>query len=507
MSVRGSRPTAGAPARPVVAGVDSSTGATKVELRDPDTGALVGAAHVAHAPVTPPRARHDPEMWWRALCTALDDAVQSARRRSGDDRIDVGAIAVAAQQHGMVALDRRGEPLVEVPLWCDTTSAPDAAALAGRLEGGPGAWAEACGSVPVPSFTITKLAQLRREHPDRFERLAAVLLPHDWLTWRLSGRRVTDRGDASGTGYWSPAGERWATELLGLVDGDADWRALLPEVLGPDEPAGVTVGEAAQRWPGAVVGPGTGDNMAAALGLGLRSGDVAISLGTSGTVFTVSERPTHDSTGAVAGFADATGRFLPLVCTLNATKVLDATARLLGVDLAGFDALALASPVGADGVTLLPYFDGERTPDRPAASGVVAGLRSDVSREQLARAAVEGVVCGLLEGVDALGSHAPTDGRTWMVGGGAHSPAARRACATLAGREVRRSGLDEAVATGACVQAAAVLRGSDPASVRAAWDLGDGDVTEPEDVDPDEVAALRARYSALRDSGAGDPTR
>ncbi len=222
-------------------------------------------------------------------------------------------------------------------------------------------------------------------------------------------------------------------------------------------------------------------------------------------MFAVSEHPTHDPAGLVAGFADATGRFLPLVCTLNATKVLDATARLLGVDLAGFDALAVAAPVGADGVTLLPYFDGERTPDRPSATGVVAGLRSDVTREQLAGAAVEGVVCGLLDGLDALGSHVPTDGQVWVLGGGAHSPAARRALATLLGREVRRSGLDEAVATGACVQAAAVLRGSDPAAVRAEWELGGGDVTEPEGTGRDEVAALRARYRALRDSGAGDP--
>ena len=498
----GSAPARSAAVRPVVAGIDSSTGATKVELRDPGSGMLLGAAQTAHTPVTPPHARHDPEMWWSALCAALDTAVA---RAGAAHPVRVAAISVAAQQHGMVALDGEGTLLADAPLWCDTTSAPDAAALIDLLPGGAVGWAEACGSVPVPSFTITKLAQLRREHPDRFGRLGTLLLPHDWLTWRLSGRRVTDRGDASGTGYWSPDRESWAIELLDLVDDATDWSAVLPEVLAPDAAVGATAGEAARRWPGAAVGPGTGDNMAAALGLGLRAGDVAISLGTSGTVFAVSEHPTHDPAGLVAGFADATGRFLPLVCTLNATKVLDATARLLGVDLAGFDALAVAAPVGADGVTLLPYFDGERTPDRPSSTGVVAGLRSDVTREQLARAAVEGVVCGLLDGMDALGSHVPTDGQVWVLGGGAHSPAARRALATLLGREVRRSSLDEAVATGACVQAAAVLRGSDPAAVRAEWELEGGDVTEPEDAGRDEVAALRVRYRTLRDSGAGDP--
>ena len=230
----------------------------------------------------------------------------------------------------MVVLDDAGAVLRPAKLWNDTESAPDADWLLGRLGGGAAAWAAACGSVPVAAFTITKLelaapARARRVRP----RLAHVLLPHDWLTWQLTGELVTDRGDASGTGYWSPADGRYRHDLLAIVDGDKDWSAAVPEVLDP------LAARPARHRAGAIVGCGTGDNMAAALGVGLGPGDVGVSIGTSGTVFAVSDQPTADPTGAVAGFADATGRFLPLVCTLNATKVTDAVARLLGVDLGG----------------------------------------------------------------------------------------------------------------------------------------------------------------------------
>jgi len=264
-------------------------------------------------------------------------------------------------------------------------------------------------------------------------------------------------------------------------------------VLGPVDAAG--------QWNGATVGPGTGDNMAAALGIGLRSGDVAISIGTSGTVYAVSDHPTADPSGIVAGFADATGRYLPLVCTLNATKVTDTVGRLLGAGHEEFDDLALAAPPGAGGVTLLPYLDGERTPDRPTATGVLAGLRSDTSREQLARAAVEGVVCGLLDGLDALMALAPAGRRLLLVGGGARSRAFRQILADLSGQPVVVPQGEEHVAAGACLQAAAVATGSSLAAVTEAWGIGAGTVVEP---GPGTSAApnVRASYDALRDASA-----
>jgi xylulokinase len=464
----------------LVAGVDSSTQSTKVELRDAESGELRGRASAPHPTTHPPRSEQDPAVWW----DAFQDCWAQLRGPS------VAAIAVAGQQHGLVALDGAGHVVRPAKLWNDTESAPDAAWLLKQLTGGAAAWATACGSVPVASFTITKLSWLHRSEPDSWARLAKVLLPHDWLTFRLTGRTTTDRGDASGTGYWSPSEGTYRWDLLGVVDGQRDWYGVVPEVLGPLDDAGV--------WHGAVVAPGTGDNMGAALGLGIRPADVVVSVGTSGTVYGVSDRPTADASGEVAGFADAAGRFLPLACTLNATKVTDAVGRLLQVDHADLDELALSEPPGAGGLTLLPYFDGERTPNRPTATGVLAGLRSEVTRAQLARAAVEGVVCGLLDAYDALGALVPTDGRLLLTGGGARSRAFQQILADLSGRPIVLPEVEEAVATGAALQAAAVLLQCDPGEIATNWDLRRGTEVEP---GPGAAAAadVRASYAARRD--------
>jgi xylulokinase len=468
---------------PLVAGVDSSTSATKVEVRDLDSGLVVGRGSAPHPPTRPPRSEQEPATWWTAF--------ESAWSQAGEP--EVVAISVAGQQHGMVALDDRLEVIRPAKLWNDTESAPDATWLIDQLPGGRQAWADACGLVPVASFTITKLSWLHRTEPEAWARLAHVVLPHDWLTFKLTGRLTTDRGDASGTGYWSAASATYRDELLGLVDAERNWSSAVPEVLGPGDVAGV--------WRGASVGPGTGDNMAGALGVGLRSRDVAVSIGTSGTVYSVCDTPTADPSGIVAGFADATGRHLPLVCTLNATKVTDAVRRLLGVDHDLFDDLVLAGAPGAGGLTLLPYLDGERTPDRPDATGVLSGIRSDVGRDELARAAVEGVICGLLDGLDALAAFAPTGGRLILVGGGARSRAYREVLADLSGRPVLVPRGAEQVATGACVQAAAVATGAEPADVADRWKLGDGDVVEP---GPGAAATAEVRdaYATLRDATA-----
>ena len=445
----------------LIAGVDSSTQSTKVEVRDLDSGEVVARASAPHPPTTPPRSEQDPSAWWTAFETAF------AATGVGQ----VAAISAGGQQHGMVALDAAGAVIRPAKLWNDTESAPDAAWLLAQLPGGAEAWAGAVGSVPVASFTVTKLSWLHRTEPESWARLARVLLPHDWLTYRLTGEFVTDRGDASGTGYWSPAEGRYRSDVLALVDGGRDWAEVLPRVLGPTEVAG--------EWQGAVVGPGTGDNMATALGLGLRPGDAVVSFGTSMTAFAVSETAVADPSGAVAGFADATGRFLPLVCTLNGMKVLDAVRRLLGVDHGAFDAAALAAEPGAGGLVLLPYFDGERTPNLPDATGTLTGLRSDVSREQLARAAVEGVVCSALDALDALRHHVRVDGRLLICGGGAHSAAVRQVMADLCDLPVEVVNADEAAAAGACVQAAAVLTGADVGEVATRWGLGSGSVVGP----------------------------
>jgi len=454
----------------LVAGIDSSTQSCKIEVRDAETGELVRSASAPHPPTVPPRSEQDPGAWWQAMSSLLD-------QHAGD----AAALSVAGQQHGLVVLGRDGRVLRPAKLWNDTESAPQAQHLVD--ERGAAFWAEHTGSVPVASFTVTKLAWLREHEPDVFGRVQHVVLPHDWLTYRLTGELVTDRGDASGTGYWSPATGEYSTEILALVGLDA---SVAPRVLGPSTAAGT--------WGQVVVGPGTGDNMAAALGLGLGEGDVAISLGTSGTVFAVSNEPTADATGAVAGFADATGRFLPLVCTLNATKVTDTVARLLGRSTAELDDAALQVAPGAGGVVMVPYLDGERTPNLPNATGVLTGLRSDTEAPQIARAAFEGVVCGLLDALDALdrAGVATRGGRLFLVGGGARSAAYQRIVADLTQRPVRIPPTGEHVATGACVQAAAVLQSCRVDEVVAAWSTAADEVVDP---DPTvDAAAVRAAY-------------
>ncbi|HSH10628.1 MAG TPA: xylulokinase [Ilumatobacter sp.] len=471
---------------PLVLGIDSSTQSTKVEARDVDTGAVVARGSAAHPPTTPPVSEQDPGAWWVALTEAI--------AQIGDHRRDVVALSVAGQQHGLVLLDHDGQPLRPAKLWNDTTSAPQAARLVELL--GAERWAAMTGSVPVAAFTITKLAWVADHEPGLLERTAKLLLPHDYLTWRLTGLHVTDRGDASGSGWFDPTSGNVLPELLAAAtggDGDA-WLDRVPRVLAPDQPAGTIAAVAARSLglpEGVIVGPGSGDNMGAALGLGLRAGDVAISLGTSGTVFAVSDTATHDPSGAVAGFASASGNFLPLVCTLNATKVTDTVAGWLGTDPQGLAELALAAVEQPGSATLVPYFDGERTPNLPDATGTFTGLTNSTTREQLALAAHDGVLCGLLGGVDALRAVGATvGGRVFLIGGGARSVAYRQRCADLLAHTVTVPDSDETVAAGAAVQAATIWSGAPIADVSHRWNLGEGIHVEPKT----DAAAIRHRY-------------
>ena len=465
----------------LVVGVDSSTQSTKVEARDLHTGALVAVGRAKHPPVTPPRAEQDPNAWWTALTAAV--------AQLGEHRAHVVALSVAGQQHGLVVTNAAGEVLRPAKLWNDTTSAEVADELVFRM--GAAWWVERCGSVPGAAFTVSKLAWVAAHEPDVFARVKRVMLPHDYLSWRLTGEHVTDRGDASGTGWWSAAG--YSGEVLALVGLAPD---AVPRVLGATERAGAIQASAAAALglpAGVVVGPGTGDNMAAALGLGLRAGDVAVSIGTSGTVYAVAEQSSSDTSGAVAGFADATGNFLPLVCTLNATRVTDTVAQWLGTDPAGLADLALAAPL-AGGPVVVPYFDGERTPNLPHAAGLISGLRTTTTREQLALSAHDGVVCGLLDGLDALSAAGvATSGTMHLVGGGARSAAYRQRLAELAARPVLVPDADETVATGAALQAAVIISGNSFADVAREWRLGAGTTVNPRaGVD---AGAQRAAYA------------
>ncbi len=438
----------------LVLGVDSSTQSCKVVVRDADSGELVRSGRAAH----PEGTEVDPAHWWSALQTALADA-------GGLDGVE--AVSVAGQQHGTVCLDERGEVVRPALLWNDTRSAQAAADLVDEL--GADRWAELTGSVPVASFTITKLRWLAGNEPGTVARTAAVCLPHDWLSWRLGGAAgldtlVTDRSDASGTGYFDGRSGHYHPELLARALGR---EVALPRVLGPAESV---------DGPGFRLGAGAGDNAAAGLGVGAGD-DVVVSLGTSGTVFARADRQARDPSGTVAGFSDATGAFLPLVCTLNAARVLDAAARLLGVDLGELSRLALAARPGADGLTVVPYLEGERTPNLPDATGAVHGMTlANATRENLARAAVEGMLCGQRVGVDALAGQGVSVTGVRLVGGAARSEAVRTIAPSVFGVPVTVPEPGEYVADGAARQAAWALRGGatppewDPAGPPARFD-------------------------------------
>ncbi|MFC7545769.1 xylulokinase [Plantactinospora sp. GCM10030261] len=462
---------------PLVAGIDSSTQSCKVVIRDADTGRLIRQGRAGH----PDGTEVDPAAWWIALTEALAQA---------GGLTDVAAASVAGQQHGMVCLDEDGEVVRPALLWNDTRSAPDAADLVDEFGGGDTGgrfWSEAVGSVPVASFTVTKLRWLARNEPANAARAAAVCLPHDWLTWRLGGAPDlaalrTDRGDASGTGYWSPATGDYRFDLLEHAFGR---RLAVPAVLGP-------TGEAS-RGPGDItLGPGTGDNAAAALGVGARPGDVIVSIGTSGVVSSVAAVPAADPSGAVAGFADATGRYLPLVCTLNAARVLDAAASMLRVDLDELAELALGAPAGADGLVLVPYLEGERTPNRPTASGALHGMTLRGSTAgHLARATVEGMLCALADGLDALTRQGATVDRVILVGGGARSAAVRQIAPAVFGCPVLVPPPGEYVADGAARQAAWLLSGG--------TEPPDWAISGLEEHTAEPVPAIRERYAEARD--------
>ncbi|MET1052583.1 MAG: FGGY-family carbohydrate kinase, partial [Mycetocola sp.] len=298
-------------------------------------------------------------------------------------------------------------------------------------------------------------------------RVAAVALPHDWLTWRLRGfgpvdeselgpvleELTTDRSDASGTAYWSAVTGEYDLDLFERALGHS---AILPRVLGPGEQAGVTTA-------GTLVGPGAGDNAGAALGLGAAAGDVVLSIGTSGTVFAVTETPATDATGTVAGFADASGLFLPLVATLNAARILDSIAALLGVSHDDLGSLALAADPGADGLVLQPYFEGERTPNLPDATATLFGMTlGSTTRENLARAAIEGLLCGLADGLEAVRAQGVEAQRILIVGGAAQNPAVQQIAAQVFDVPVVIPTPGEYVAVGAAAQAAWVLTGERP---------------------------------------------
>jgi xylulokinase len=463
-------------ANQLIAGVDSSTQSVKIVIRAADTGELVRQGRAPH----PDGTEVDPQHWKSALDLAIAQA-------GGLD--DVAAISVGGQQHGMVALDESGEVIRPALLWNDTRSASQAESLNSEM-GGNQAIADAVGSVLVASFTASKVRWMAENEKKNADRVHSIALPHDWLSWQLQGGRdfsklFTDRSDASGTGYFDPKSSTYRRDIF--------TKALLSdrEIHLPTIVAAATFG--GNTTSGIPIAAGAGDNAGAALGVQAEPGDVVISLGTSGTAFAVSTTSTHDASGAVAGFADASGRFLPLVCTLNAARIFDAATTILGKTHDEVGALALSSIPGAHGLTLLPYFEGERTPNRPNATGVFSGMTiANSNPADIARAMIEGMLSGLADAVAALEDLGVDIKRVLIIGGAAKNPAVGQIASALFGRPVVIPPAGEYVADGAAKQAAwALLGGSTP----PVWDLGKA--THIEAVATPEVLE---KYRTLRDA-------
>lgn len=457
---------------PLVVGVDSSTQSTKALVVDAGTGEVVASGQAPHTVSSGAGRESDPRQWW--------DALHEALRQCGDAAREAAAVSIGGQQHGLVTLDGHGEPVRPALLWNDVRSAPQARRLTEEL-GGAKFWAERTGSVPAASFTVTKWAWLAENEPEALRATKAVRLPHDYLTERLTGEGTTDRGDASGTGWWASVTEGYDEEILARVGLDP---ALLPRVVRPGEIAG-TVRDSHDLpfAKGTLVAAGTGDNAAAALGLGLRPGTPVLSLGTSGTVYAVSKHRPADPTGTVAGFADAHGDWLPLACTLNCTLAVDRVAALLGLDREAVEPTA--------DLTLLPYLDGERTPNLPNASGLLHGLRHDTTAGQLLQAAYDGAVHSLLGALDlVLDEDADPSAPLLLIGGGARGAAWQQTVRRLSGRPVQIPEAKELVALGAAAQAAGLLTGEDPAAVARRWNTARGPVLEAVERDQATLARI-----------------
>ncbi|MFE1949431.1 FGGY family carbohydrate kinase [Streptomyces sp. NPDC059524] len=466
----------------IVAGLDSSPDFTRIVVCDSDTGAVLRQGYAPH-PLEPVEGGGrptdvDPQAWLLSLGEAAGGGLLEG----------VQAIGVSAQANALVPLDHQGNTVRPALVGNDKRAQVAAADLVDRL-GSREAWAQAVGSVPQSAQPVTKLRWLARTEPENAQRVAALMQAHDWLVWQLLGRparRTTDRGGASGTGYWSAATGSWRPDLVELALGQ---QAMLPEVLGPGDAAGTTP-------EGLIISAGTGETMAAAFGLGVQTGDAVVSLGASGSVMAVHHEALVDPTGAITSLADATGMHLPVVHTLNAVRALRGTAEMLGLDGGPeeLSELAVKSTPGAHGLVLLPYLEGEKTPNLPHTAGTLSGLRRESMKpEHLARAAFEGMLCGLADAMDVLRGRGVDIRRVFLLGAAAELHAVQAVAPMLFGTQVVVPQPADYAALGAARQAAWALTGQLPL-----WQGAAAQVFEP----GEELAvgqAVRQQYRAVRE--------
>lgn len=433
-------------------GIDCGTQGTKALLLRFD-GTVLGRGYAKHDLIERPSgAREQQPQWWiDALRSSVAEALAS---QAG---LPVRGIGVSGQQHGLVVLDEGMQVIRPAKLWNDTETAPQNRELIERM-GGRGAWFQRFGIIPLTGYTVSKLLWLKQNEPENFARIRHILLPHEYLNWWLTGQLRSEYGDASGTAYFDVRSRTWVREVLDAIDeGSGHLFRSLPRLIAVEEIVGTLRPEIADElgFPQeCVVSSGGGDNMMGAIGTGnVREGVVTMSLGTSSTVYSFRHEPVLDPTGNVAPFCSSSGGWLPLVCTMNATNVVTQTVDLLGRSVADIDAALLQTPPGADGLTFLPFLNGERTPDLPEARGSLVGVSStNFSASHLIRAAVEGVSFGILNGLELI-LQGRTPERIVLIGGGARSAGWRQLLADATGARIEIPQEEEAGCLGAVLQA------------------------------------------------------
>lgn len=474
-------------------GIDCGTQSTKVVLRDPSTGAVLAVGRAPHELIARDdgTSEQDPAWWIDALKIAARNAMR-------DERFEVSGIGVSGQQHGLVALDARDHPVRPAKLWNDTTTAPQSTALTEKL-GGERRVLELTGNLILPGYTAPKIAWLARHEADAYARTVRMCLPHDFLNLWLTGRFVTEPGDASGTAYFDARARAYSDVVLTAIDDQRDWVRTLPAIAPSLSVIGSLRHEAAEALgleAGIPVSAGGGDNMCAAIGCDVvAEGPVVVSLGTSGTAFAYRREPTIDPLGEAAAFCDSTGGWLPLACTLNCTNATEWVREFFDIDHATADD-AIAQGHG-EGLVFLPYLSGERTPNRPHGTGIFAGLHAGHGRAAMVCAVVEGVTFGLAYALDALRRAGVAGTEITLVGGGSASGAWAQLCADVFEMPVIRPALVEAAASGAARQAQWAVEGRRPDAARVRSDR-----FEPRS--RPELRESAARMASLRAATADD---
>ena len=440
--------------RSLLIGIDSGTQSTKVLVVDANTGKVVASAAQTYDLIAnlPPGAKEQHPSAWR---DATGSAIRQALRQAKASGAEVKAIGVSGQQHGFVPLDARGEVIRPAKLWCDTTTTAECEQITERL-GGPKATIKALGNAVLPGFTAPKILWLKNHEPENYRRLATVLLPHDYLNFWLTGERVMEYGDASGTALLDVRKRTWCGEALDAIEPELAGK--LPRLISSDQPAGRLQASTARQLDlntDVLVSAGGGDNMMGAIGTGnTRAGVITASFGTSGTIYACAEKPVVDPKGEIAAFCDSTNRWLPLLCTMNVTTATEMVRTSLGWTHEKFSATISRVPAGSGGLLLLPYLEGERTPNVPAGTGVWLGVNSHTySDDYLARAAMEGVTLGMNYGLRRITKLGVVPTQIRATGGGAKSKAWRQIMADVFNTEVVTLKVAEGAAYGAALQA------------------------------------------------------